>query len=136
MKYITEKKYDKRYAEKLRGYFANLYKEEDLYHNHDGCENAIYRMPLIQYKVIDGHLAIMGIEEGAKLVAEEFLKHKKIPLERVNGIEYLENFEVTLSVKDEEFKVEEIKDGYSVEVRNYEGCPAWKTKVMKDAFDF
>ena len=36
----------------------------------------------------------------------------------------------------EEFKVGEIKEGYKVEIRNYEGCPAWKTKVMKDAFDF
>ena len=72
LQYITEKKYDNRYAEKLRGYFANLYKEEDLFHNHDDKGNSKYRMPLIQYKLINGMLSIVGIEEGAKLIADEF----------------------------------------------------------------
>lgn len=105
LQYITEKKYDNRYSEKLRGYFANLYKEEDLFHNHDEKGKSQYRMPLIQYKVINGMLSIVGIEEGAKLIADEFLKHKRIPLESERGIEYLENFEVNLIVKEEEFCV-------------------------------
>jgi ATP-dependent helicase/DNAse subunit B len=36
----------------------------------------------------------------------------------------------------ETFNKEDMKEGYSVQVRNYEGCPAWKKKEMKDAFDF
>lgn len=76
--YITEKKYDKRYAEKLRGYFANIYRDEDLFHNHENLEKVIYRMPLIQYRVIDGNLSILGIEKGADLLTNEFMKHKKI----------------------------------------------------------
>jgi hypothetical protein len=36
----------------------------------------------------------------------------------------------------ETFNKEDIKEGYSVEVRKYEGCPAWEVKKEKDAFDF
>lgn len=102
LSYITEKKYDKRYAEKLRGYFGNLYKEEDLFHNHNN-EKSIYRMPLIQYKVIEGNLSIIGINEGAELVAKEFIKHKKLNI----GNEIIEKFETKLSIKEEEFYVAE-----------------------------
>ena len=30
----------------------------------------------------------------------------------------------------------DIKEGFTVEVRRYEGCPAWEVKKQKDAFDF
>lgn len=36
----------------------------------------------------------------------------------------------------DEFSKDEIKDGYSVEIRRYDGCPAWEVKKTKDAFDF
>ncbi len=111
LKFITEKKYDRRYAEKLRGYFAEIYREEDIFHNHNG-EKVVYRMPLIQYKVIDGNLAVIGINEGAELVAKEFLKHKRIPLKTEKGEEYLENFETNLSMKNEEFYISDELHSY------------------------
>jgi hypothetical protein len=37
----------------------------------------------------------------------------------------------------EDFKASEIKDGYTIEVRKYDGCPAWKKQeIVKDSFDF
>ena len=103
LSYITEKKFNAKYAEKLRGYFANLYKEEDLFHNHDENSKSIYRMPYIQYKIINGNLMIMGIEKGAKIVAVEFLKHDRIILEN----EIFENFEKQLKTEEFEMKVDD-----------------------------
>lgn len=39
-------------AVKLRGFFANLYEDNKLVHNHNG-RNVIYQYPKVQYKVID-----------------------------------------------------------------------------------
>jgi len=103
LKFISEKKFWQRDAEKLRGYFANLYEEETLYHNHYDNGSSIYRMPLIQYKVINNDLVIVGLNEGADLVKKEFLKHKEIKI----GDKVLKNFETKLEIKDEVMKVEE-----------------------------
>ena len=103
LKFISEKKFWQRDAEKLRGYFANLYEEETLFHNHYDNGVSIYRMPLIQYKVIKNDLVIVGLNEGADLVKKEFLKHKEIKI----GDKILNNFETKLEIKDEVMVVEE-----------------------------
>jgi len=36
----------------------------------------------------------------------------------------------------EDINKNEIKEGFTVETRRYEGCPAWEVKKQKDAFDF
>lgn len=36
----------------------------------------------------------------------------------------------------DEINKEDIKDGYSIETRVYDGCPAWAQQKPKDAFDF
>jgi len=65
----------RRDAHKLRGYFANQFGEEsDLFHNHTEAGKAIYRYPRIQYKVVKGIPMVVGLEEGAKLVVERFLR--------------------------------------------------------------
>ena len=65
----------RRDAHKLRGYFANQFGEEsDLFHNHTEGGKAIYRYPRIQYKVVKGVPMVVGLEEGAKLVVERFLR--------------------------------------------------------------
>ncbi len=98
----TKERFNFRSSEKLRGFFSNLYPERDYFHNHDENSKSIYRMPLVQYKVIDGKLTVIGINEGAELVAKEFLKHDFIVLEnkKINilGKEFRlldEDFEVT-----------------------------------------
>lgn len=103
LRYISEDKFWQRDAEKLRGCFANLYKEETLFHNHYGNGRSIYRMPLIQYKVINNDLVIVGLNEGADLLKKEFLKHKEIRI----GDKILKNFETKLEIRNEVMKVEE-----------------------------
>jgi hypothetical protein len=68
-------------------------------------------MPLIQYKVIQGVLTIIGINEGGDLVSNEFLKHKEI---NINGIKY-NNFSSELIIYEEGLKVTDELYSYKFE---------------------
>lgn len=103
LKFISEKKFKQRDAEKLRGYFANLYKEQALFHNHYDNGESMYRMPMVQYKVIEGDLIVIGFNEGSDLINKEFLKHKEVKI----GETTLKNFETKLEIKDEVMKVDD-----------------------------
>ncbi|URA11176.1 CRISPR-associated endonuclease Cas6 [Thermospira aquatica] len=70
-----------RWAEKLRGFFANRYRNNPLFHNHTDDGKDIYQYPKIQYKVVQGQFTITGICEGADLISEEFVKHKELIIE-------------------------------------------------------
>lgn len=56
-----------REAVKLRGFFANLYADNDLVHNHSG-EKSIYQYPKVQYKVLNGIPIICGVGEGVNII--------------------------------------------------------------------
>ncbi len=69
-------------AHKLRGYFGTLFQEySPLLHNHIGSGEFLYRYPLVQYKVLDGIPTLIGLNEGADLLVELFLKIKSLELE-------------------------------------------------------
>lgn len=62
-------------AHKLRGFFGDFFKEKStLLHNHFEENEFAFRYPLVQYKVIDKTPIIIGIEEGAELLVDLFLK--------------------------------------------------------------
>lgn len=62
-------------AHQLRGYFGNLFREKSpLLHNHYEDGRVMYRYPLVQYKVLDGTPTLLGINDGASLLVELFLK--------------------------------------------------------------
>ena len=70
------------YAHKLRGYFGNLFKEKSpLLHNHFETGELRYAYPLVQYKIIDSIPLLLGINEGAELLIELFLKIKELQLD-------------------------------------------------------
>lgn len=101
LQFITGIKHGKRDAEKLRGYFASCFRDEDYFHNHHDDGSSIYRMPLVQYKICEGLLTIMGYQQMVPMVAEKFLKIDKIQL---NG-RPVDHFETSLVVSEEEFEV-------------------------------
>jgi hypothetical protein len=68
-------------------------------------------MPLVQYKVVNEKLTIIGINEGADLVANEFLKHKEI---NIDGFK-LNNFSSELKIDEEELKVTDELYSYEFE---------------------
>lgn len=93
-------------AQKLRGYFGNLFKEQSpLLHKHYEDGKSIYRYPLVQYKVIDKIPTLLGINEGAELLIQLFLKIKEI---NISGKTYtlqnknIESYISTLQVSSEE----------------------------------
>lgn len=65
---------------KLRGYFAAKYPEQHLFHNHlpDGGQD--FRYPRIQYRIIDGHPALIGIHEGLELMKQVFLETRELQI--------------------------------------------------------
>jgi hypothetical protein len=69
-------------AHKLRGYIGNLFKDRSpLLHNHLENGEFSYRYPLVQYKVIEKTPMLVGLEEGAKLLMELFLKIREIKID-------------------------------------------------------
>lgn len=84
-----------RVAHKLRGYLGALFKERSpLLHNHMEDGRLRYKYPLVQYKVIhslnnssaankpDNNIpTLVGMEEGANLLTDLFLKIKEINIE-------------------------------------------------------
>jgi len=58
-----------RVAPKFRGFIARKFPDFVLLHQHSG-KNFIYLYPLVQYKVINGLLMIVGISEGLEPLKE------------------------------------------------------------------
>lgn len=70
----------------LRGYLGNLFREKSsLLHNHLEDGTYRYKYPLVQYKIIDGNPLIIGLNEGADVLNEIFVKIKVLV---INGKEY------------------------------------------------
>ena len=53
---------------KVRGFIGNSYKEFPILHNHYSNDKFLYSYPYVQYKIIDGEIVIVGIDEGADLI--------------------------------------------------------------------
>lgn len=53
---------------KVRGFIGNSYKEFPILHNHYSNDKFLYSYPFVQYKIIDGEIVIVGIDEGADLI--------------------------------------------------------------------
>lgn len=75
-----------RAAHQLRGFFGDMFREHSpLLHNHYADGQLRYSYPLVQYKVIHNKPILVGVEEGAKLLAELFFEMKSLQL---NGRTY------------------------------------------------
>ncbi len=67
---------------KLRGYFGELFKEHSpLLHNHLEDGKLRYAYPLVQYKVLDRVPTLVGLGEGATLLAQLFLRIRELDIE-------------------------------------------------------
>ena len=53
---------------KVRGFLGNVYKDYPILHNHYGNDKFLYSYPYVQYKIINGDIVIVGIDEGAELL--------------------------------------------------------------------
>ena len=55
---------------KVRGFLGNVYKNHPILHNHYANDKFLYSYPYVQYKIIDGNIVIVGIDEGADLIKQ------------------------------------------------------------------
>jgi len=109
--FITDKKFIPRDAEKLRGFFANKFTNEDLFHNHSKNRKSIFRFPLIQYKIINKKLSVFGYNEALKTISEKFLKIKDIKIDK----DIIKNLETNISISDKDFFVDDNLYNYKFE---------------------
>jgi hypothetical protein len=69
-------KFSKSSAKALRGYFGNFFRKIVEFHNHLDQITFNYKSPNIQYRVIDGNLSILGINEGGDILLKSIEKIK------------------------------------------------------------
>ena len=69
-------------SHKIRGFFGNYFKDvSPLLHNHYDDGTNIYKYPMVQYKVIEKVPTLVGLNEGAELLNDLFLKIDKMILD-------------------------------------------------------
>lgn len=100
---------------KVRGYFADQYRQYDLVHNHDKKTGTfIYRYPAIQFKINNG-LAIHAYkDEGIAILKEVFLTSESIDVEGR-----------TINVYGKEIEIKEESFGEDGEFYLYEFFTPW-----------
>ena len=79
LKYELEDKLPVRYGHKLRGFFANEFKNV-LFHQHKEDGSLRYKYPLIQYKIIDNNPLILGLGDGTEEIINHFLDIEELKI--------------------------------------------------------
>ena len=59
---------------KLRGFFATHFPENMEFHNHLPDGSFSYKYPVIQYRLIDEHPALIGVKNGIELIKNLFFE--------------------------------------------------------------
>ncbi|MET6996925.1 CRISPR-associated endonuclease Cas6 [Chitinophaga defluvii] len=115
-----------READKLRGYFGNLFKEQSpLLHNHLESGETLYRYPMVQYKVLQGVPVLMGINEGADLLTQLFIKIRNID---IDGRNY--------PVLEKNIESKQVTTGLSDDLHAYRFETAWMALNQKNYADY
>jgi len=103
-------KFIKETGDKLRGYFANKFKEYTLIHHHLENNKLLYKLPLIQYKILNGKPQVLGINQGAEILQKiyeeiEFLKFGEniYPVKEKNIVLRTEYFRITKTINNYQF---------------------------------
>ena len=108
LQFVTGIRYPLRAAEHLRGCLANKYREENEFHNHTPDGSSIFRMPGIQYKIINGILTIVAYNENIPILADKFLKIKALQLKE----KQITNFETRFTTGEQQFEITDILQVY------------------------
>ena len=102
-------------AHKLRGYFAEWFRDySDYFHNHQPDGSPIYRYPLIQYKVINQTPTLTGIGEGAEVLTKKFL-----------NIRFLNIGDKSIPVYQKNIEKQEMGTGVQEDLFEYEFATLW-----------
>ena len=101
-------KFSKSSAKALRGYFGNFFRNIVEFHNHLDQITFNYKSPSIQYRVIDGNLSILGINEGGDILLKSIdeIKLDEIKLDGIDNKIEEKEIKITfpeLEIKDERY---------------------------------
>ncbi len=65
---------------KIRGYLGHQFKDNPWFHQHQD-NKVLYRYPFIQYKVLNNHLTLLGLQEGAQTLQKVCSQIKEFHLD-------------------------------------------------------
>ena len=110
-KIILDKEVMHRDVEKFRGFIGNKFIECDIFHNHKSEHELEYRFPKIQYKYIDGSIAMFAIEDTIGIMKKKLKKldfvelgNDKIDIKQILLEEYNDDFSVDSELHEYEFQ--------------------------------
>jgi hypothetical protein len=104
-----------RASAQLRGFFGDYFREHSpLLHNHYADGRLRYQYPLVQYKVLGGVPVLVGLQEGAKLLAELFFRIQTL---HIAGREY--------PVMERDIAYKNVPVGWSDTLHDYRFCSLW-----------
>jgi hypothetical protein len=98
---------------KLRSYFGWKYRNEKIFHNHDG-KKFLYRYPLVQYKVLKGVPTIVGFSSGSDAILNVGIHENELYLD---GVRY--------HLGRAEIKTDTVEIGISNKIWQYEFITPW-----------
>ncbi len=111
-----------RAAAQLRGFFGDYFREHSpLLHNHYDDGRFRYRYPLVQYKVLRGTPVLVGVQEGAQLLAELFFQIQNL---HINGRDY--------SVLERDIAFKNVPVGWSEALADYRFSTLWMPLNQKN----
>ncbi len=111
---------------KLRGFFGSFFQEHSpLLHNHFEDGTLRYAYPLVQYKVLDTIPTLVGLGEGATLLAQLFLRIRQIEIEGQ-----------TFPVLSKHIEHRQAIVGTSHEVHHYQFMTRWMALNQENYHDY
>ena len=118
---------------KVRGFIGNEYNEFSILHNHIDNGKFMFSYPLVQYKIIDDTIVIIGIDEGG-----DILKRITPQLDVLNLDKKYQIKEKFLHEKEEDIKPSSVEKHYKfitpwlglnqTNYKKYMSSNSWKEK--------
>jgi hypothetical protein len=110
---------------KLRGYFAHRYPHEQLFHGHLTQEKVSYQTPKIQYRILHGHPALIGMGQGIEVIKKVVLDNHNI----IIGDRSMHVREIQIEVYNENF-------GQSSDFYDYRFASPWMALNQENYKDY
>lgn len=118
---------------KVRGYIGNKFSEYPILHNHYANDKFLYSYPFVQYKIINGDIVIVGIDEGAELLKKIAPELSTLSLDKEYEIKekiiYEKEFDIKPSSEEKHYKF--ITPWLGLNTKNYPkyiALQTWKEK--------
>ena len=118
---------------KVRGFIGNQYSEFSVLHNHIHDDKFMFSYPLVQYKIIDDKIMIIGIDEGGEVLKKIAPELKILILDKKYEIKekFLHEKEVDIKPSSEEKHYKFITPWLGLNQTNYKkytNSKSWKDK--------